>query len=115
MDIATDSNKNGKRVCFTPMKNSSPSNPISTAIAVAKTSITITLMSLPPAISSLAKPLCTEFTKLHQELYSCSQSKEHITEDSDHIPHSGLVLTTCELAKIQKSSHLLIQFAEVAV
>ena len=29
--------------------------------------------------------------------------------------YSGLVLTTCELAKIQKSSHLLIQFADVAV
>ena len=33
-----------------------------------------------------------------------------------HVSHiSGLVLTTCELAKIQKSSHLLIQFADMAV
>ena len=27
-----------------------------------------------------------EFIKLHHELYSCSQTKEHITKDSDHIP-----------------------------
>ena len=32
-----------------------------------------------------------------------------------HHSSSGLVLTTCELAKIQKSSHLLIQFADVEV
>ena len=65
MDVATNSNKNGKRVHFSPMENLSPSNPISTtAIDVAKTSITIALMLLPPAISSLAEPLCMEFTKL---------------------------------------------------
>ena len=38
MDIVTDSNKNGKRVDFSPMENLSPSNPISTtAIGAAKT------------------------------------------------------------------------------
>ena len=88
MNVATNSNKNGKRVHFSPMENLSPSNPIATtAIDVVKTSITIALMLLPPAISSLAEPLCMEFTKLHHELYSCSRNKECITKDLDHIPH----------------------------
>ena len=89
MDIVTYSNKNGKRVFFSPTENLSPSNPISTtAIDVVKTSITIALASLPPAISSLAEPVCMEFTKFHHELYSHSRNKEHITKGLDHIPHS---------------------------
>ena len=96
MDIAPNSNKNGKRVCFSPMDNLSPSNPISTtAIDVAKTSITIALRLLPPAISSLA------------ELYSHSQNKECITKDLDHIPCSA-----CFKFKLRTSVRVLEHYGD---
>ena len=77
MDVANNSNQNGKRLLFSPMEALSPTNPTSTtAIDVAKTS-TVALAFLPLAISSLAEPLCTEFTKLLHELYSHSQTKEY--------------------------------------
>ena len=105
MDIVTNSNKNGKRVHFSPMESSY--NPIfTTAIDMAKTSITVTLMSLPPAISSFTGPF-TEFSKLHHELYSCSQNQGCITKDSAHIP-----CLACFEFKIRASVRVLKHYGD---
>jgi hypothetical protein len=87
MDTATDTNNSTKRVRFNQASTSKKSMP-STAISCAKFSASVTIASLPDAITPLAEHYFTKFLALKVELQQLASTKARLA-NADFVPTSA--------------------------